>query len=116
MSYDLFFEAGAGKKLDKKSFAAHFRARRHYEVDNGQAIYQNENTGVYFILDEPEDGVVAMNLNLYRPHTFGLEAVVEIEAFAKAFDATVVDPQRDAEPGPFEREPFLRSYNEANRF
>jgi hypothetical protein len=51
MSYDLMFEAGRGKKLDKKTFAAHFRNRRNYKVENGQAVYQNEDTGVYFIFD-----------------------------------------------------------------
>jgi hypothetical protein len=117
MSYDLFFEAGPGKSLDKKHFAGWFRGRPHYQVGNGQALYQNEDTGVYFIFDEPDDGVVAMNLNLYRPHTFGLEAAREIEPFAAAFNAGVTDPQQDAEgPQPFAREPFLRAYNKANEF
>jgi hypothetical protein len=117
MSYDLFFEAGPGKSLDKKTFAAWFRGRPRYEVANGQAVYQNEETGVYFIFDEPDDGVVAMNLNLFRPHTFGLEAAREFEPFAKAFNAGVIDPQQDAEgPQPFARDAFLRSYNAANEF
>src|SRR3954451_15768766 len=93
MSYDLFFEAGAGRKLEKKTFAAHFKSRPNYQVENGQAVYQNEDTGVYFIFDEPDDGVMAFNLNLYRPHVFGLEAAVELEAFSKAFAAAVTDPQ-----------------------
>ena len=46
MSYDLFFTARAGKKLDKKSFAAHFAGRANYHVENGQALYQNEDTGL----------------------------------------------------------------------
>ena len=114
MSYDLFFEAGPGKTLDRKSFAAWFGARPHYKVGNGQAVYENEDTGVYFIFDEPADGAVALALNLFRPHTFGLEAAMEIEPFAKAFNAAVVDPQSGGET--FEREAFLRSYNSANRF
>jgi len=56
MSYDLFFEAGPGKKLDRKSFQAHFKSRANYQVGNGQAIYRNEDTGVYFIFDEPGRG------------------------------------------------------------
>ena len=115
MSYDLFFEAGAGKKLDKKTFAAHFKSRPNYQVENGQAIYQNEDTGVYFIFDEPEEGVVPFNLNLFRPHTFGLEAAAELEAFVKAFAATVTDPQGEMD-GQFSKDVFIRGWNEANAF
>jgi hypothetical protein len=117
MSYDLMFSAGPGKKLDKKSFAAYFRDRRNYQAGKGQAIYQNEDTGVYFIFDEPDQGVVAFNLNYFRPHTFGLEAAPELEQFAQAFDALVADPQGEAEEeGPFSREAFLRGWNAGNQF
>lgn len=117
MSYDLFFDVSSGDGVDKKSFARHFKARRHYQVGQGQAIYQNEDTGVSFIFDEPEDEVVAFNLNYYRPHVFGLEAAVELEAFAAGFGLTVVDPQDDEAEGPvaFERARFLQAWNEGNR-
>src|SRR5687767_8514009 len=99
MSYDLMLAGGrGGKKLDKKSFAAHFKGRRNYEVGKGQAVYQNENTGVYFVFDEPADGFVAFNLNYFRPHVFGLEAAIELEAFAKAFDAQAVYESGDEGP------------------
>lgn len=117
MSYDLMFSAGNGKKLDKKSFKAYFGKRRNYELGKGQAIYQNEDTGVYFIFDEPDDGVVAFNLNYFRPHVFGLEAAAELEAFAEAFAAVVGDPQGEMEDqGPFSREAFLRGWNAGNQF
>jgi hypothetical protein len=61
MSYDLYIEAGNGKSLDKKLFAAWFRRRANYQVGKGQALYQNEDTGVYFIFDEPNGGLVAMS-------------------------------------------------------
>jgi len=115
MSYDLMFEAGPEKKLDKKTFAAHFRSRRNYKVENGQAIYQNEDTGVYFIFDEPEDGVVAFNLNYFRPHVFGLEAAAELEQFAAAFATRVGDPQGEMEEE-FSTEGFLRGWNAGNQF
>src|SRR6516162_652488 len=111
MSYDLMFSAGNGKKLDKKAFKAYFRDRRNYQLGEGQAIYQNEDTGVYFIFDEPDNGVVAFNLNYFRPHIFGLEAAPELEQFAEAFAAIVTDPQGEIEdPGTFRREPFLRGW------
>jgi len=115
MSYDLFFEAGPGKKLDKKTFAAYFKSRANYQVGNGQAIYQNEDTGVYFIFDEPEEGVAPFNLNLFRPHVFALEAATELEQFVKAFAASVSDPQGAMEEK-FSSSDFIRGWNEANTF
>jgi hypothetical protein len=81
-------------------------------VGNGQALYENEDTGVYFIFDEPEDGAVLFNLNYFRPHTFGLEAAIELEAFASAFDARAADD----EEWDFTKERFLKSWDEGNRF
>ncbi|HEV8377428.1 MAG TPA: hypothetical protein VGP99_01155 [Tepidisphaeraceae bacterium] len=114
MSYDLYFEAGRGKTLDKKSFQTYFKSRANYQVGNGQALYQNEDTGVYFIFDEPEDGVVAFNLNFFRPHVFGLEAAPELEQFSKSFATRVADPQGGMEV--FSTEAFLRGWNDGNRF
>jgi hypothetical protein len=115
MSYDLFLEARSGKKIDKKAFSAYFKGRRHYEVTAQQAIYQNEDTGVYFIFDAPEAGVVAFNLNFFRPHVFGMEAALEVEAFAKAFDATAMDESGEEWPT-FDRVKFIKAWNYGNRF
>ena len=116
MSYDLFFEAASGKKIDRKSFAAYFKARANYKMGKGQALYENEDTGAYFIFDEPEDGVVVFNLNYFRPHVFALEAAVELQKFDEAFGLTVFDEQSDdEEEGRFSRERFLRGWNEGNR-
>jgi hypothetical protein len=114
MSYDLYFEAGPGKKLDRKSFTAYFKERPNYQLANGQVLYQNEDTGVYFIFDEPAEGVVAFALNFFRPHTFGLEAGFELEAFAKAFEAEAMD--ESGEGGPFDKRAFFKSWHEGNRF
>jgi hypothetical protein len=120
MSYDLYFDAGSGKKLDKKQFAAYFKSRPNYKVGNGQAVYENEDTAVHFIFDEPEDGMAPFNLNYFRPHVFGLEAAIELEAFVAAFGTAVVDPQADGsesgDAGPFDRENFLRAWNDGNQF
>ena len=117
MSYDLYFTADSGKKIDKKAFAAHFNGRRNYEVSKKQAMYQNEDTGVYFIFDAPEDGVVAFNLNYFRPHVFALEAAPELEIFAATLGLMPGDPQGEIEEGvPFTREAFLRGWNAGNEF
>jgi len=111
------FAAGPGKKIEKKAFRAYFHDRANYQAGQGQALYQNEDTGVYFIFDEPEDGAVAFNLNYFRPHVFGLEAAPELEQFAQAFGATVTDPQDEmGEEGVFTREGFLRGWDAGNAF
>jgi len=116
MSYDLFFDAVSGRTINRKTFAAYFKARANYKVGKGQALYENEDTGVYFIFNEPSDGVVAFNLNYFRPHVFGLEAAIELESFDKAFSMTIIDPQSDSEDeGPFKKELFLRQWNDGNR-
>lgn len=117
MSYDLMFAAGPGRKIQKKAFKAYFQDRPNYQAGQGQALYQNEDTGVYFLFDEPEDGVVAFNLNYLRPHVFGLEAAPELEQFAQAFGARVADPQGEMdETGAFSRDAFLRGWNAGNAF
>ena len=117
MSYDLMFMAASGKGIDKKGFWKYFKDRTHYQAAEGQVMYQNEDTGVYFIFDEPDEGVVAFNLNYFRPHVFGLEAASELEQFAQAFGATVGDPQGEmSEGGVFTRVEFLRGWNAGNAF
>src|SRR5215212_760003 len=111
MSYDLMLEAGKGKRIDKKSFGAYFGARGNYEMGEGQAVYQNEDTGVYFVFDEPQEGMVMFNLNFFRPHVFGLEAAIELEEFVRHFGAKVEDPQGEMK-GKFSREGFLKGWNE----
>ncbi len=111
------FVGEPGRKIQKKAFKAYFQDRPNYQAGKGQAIYQNEDTGVYFMFDEPEDGVVAFNLNYFRPHVFGLEAAPELEQFAGAFGAAVADPQGEMEEaGAFSREAFLRGWNAGNAF
>jgi hypothetical protein len=116
VSHDLFFQSRSGPKLDKKSFAAYFNGRRNYTVSKAQAVYENEDTGVAFIFDAPEDGMVAFNLNYFRPHTFGLEAAIELESFTKSLSLVVIDPQADGEPETFTTPKFLKAWNDGNRF
>ena len=91
MSYDLFFKPRRGD-ADSSQFAEYFRNRRHYKVDVPEVLYENEDTGVYFMFDlerEPDEDEgthypVALNLNYFRPSFFGLEAEPEVTAFVRA--------------------------------
>src|SRR5258707_1150922 len=79
MSYDLYFTK---PRITQEQFAAFFRGRRNYEVSDRQCVYENQDTGVYFIIDYNEQNGVdpemiastaSLSLNYYRPHFFGLE-------------------------------------------
>lgn len=116
MSYDLFLRGRDGAPIDRGAFEAHLRARRHYRVEAGHAQYGNDDTGVYFHFDHDEQsGVVAFNLNYFRPHVFALEAEPEVSAFVEALGCSVDDPQVDGMArGPYRREGFLRGWDAGN--
>jgi hypothetical protein len=121
MSYDLYFTS---PKISRGDFKTYFSQRGRYEVSEKQAIYQNQDTGVYFIFDYAADGsehadgaVASFNLNYFRPHVFGLEAVMEVAAFVERFAFSIEDPQIDGMgDGPFTSEKFLSGWNRGNEF
>jgi hypothetical protein len=126
MSHDLLFHAKPGKPpLATADFDAYFRERKNYKLDNGEAAYFNEDTGVYFTFNcsQPKDDeaasgdYVAFNMNYFRPELFALEADVELCRFVEHFDAAVDDPQvKGMAGGVYSTEGFLRSWNNGNRF
>jgi hypothetical protein len=123
LSYDLYF-LPTRSMPSPDEFAAYFANRSRYSVGNGQALYQNDDTGVYFYFEYDElddDGgggsSIAFNLNYFRPHYFGLEAAPELEAFIEQFSLGISDPQTQGMgAGPFSVEGFLRGWNVGNRF
>ncbi len=131
MSYDLYFLAEPVPEQDE--FAAHFEKRPHYTLDESgsQALYANEDTGVYFTFDlselsaeeddsDPEDPAssswASFNLNYYRLHYFADEAVPELEAFVSRFGGRVFDPQFGGMgEGEFSPEGFRRGWDHGNQ-
>jgi hypothetical protein len=132
MSYDLFFRSRSrGSRLSRDDFAHYFTGRPRYELKESQALYSNEDSGVYFAFDysERNDGSdgedttdqsllpVAFNLNYFRPHPFGLEAEPEVASFVGEFDLTVSDPQTSGMgDGEHSKDGFLRGWNAGNAF
>lgn len=110
--------------LTLEGFNAYFSDRPNFELKATQAWYSNEETGVYFSFDygEPESDdawlprlPVSLNVNYFRPHTFGLEAQLELALFVKRFELTVVDPQKSGMgEGEYSQEGFLRGWNAGN--
>ena len=123
MSYDLYFTT---PKVSRADFEGYFATRPNYEVANDEAMYGNDDTGVYFSFmhndgppeDEDDfDYTVAFNMNYYRPHFFALEAEPEIRAFVDRFSCGVHDDQMDGMgEGAYSREGFLSGWNGGNEF
>ena len=137
MSYDLYFGADTGRSGPTvEEQRAYFSGRAGYEVTDAQAWYSNEDTGVYFCFDlgnqpieveedeagqdadtTPFENLASFNLNYFRPHFFGLEAALEVEAFVQNFDLVIDDPQLDGMgQGRFTAEGFLKGWNHGNAF
>ncbi len=123
MSYDLLFQSAEPPGLGE--FEDHFASRSHVTMNDEQAWYQNEDTGVYFFFalrdsaeevdpDEPDHWAL-FNLNFFRPRYFTDEAAIELEAFAARFGSKVFDPQLDGMgDGDFSVEGFLRGWHAGN--
>ena len=123
MSYDLFFSPRSGDVPPTSDFERYFGGRSHYTVQNGQAWYENPDTGVYFSFDrcDPADDDevscwTSFNLNYNRPHYFALEALPELEAFVSEFGLVVDDPQIDGMgQGEFAGDLFVSGWSKGNR-
>ena len=117
MSYDLFLKSES-TPLSMDAFTSYFGQRPRYTVTNGQALYESDDTGVYFSFEYDADSpnAVAFNLNYFRPHFFGLEAAKEVDAFVSSKHLAISDPQIDGmADGPFSIAGFLRGWNTGNR-
>ena len=126
MSYDLLVVGRPGSTVARS--LEYFRSRPHYTVSDVQAVYENPDTGVYFVFELPEPADsdpeadvprgtwLALILNLYRPSVFVLEATRELLALTVATESDVYDPQAD-EPavGPFHPDEIVARWNDANR-
>ncbi len=122
MSYDLYFTSPS---ISLDEFESYFSKNPLYELNNGQAFYQNDATGVYFFFShgaEDEDDFdfnveASFNLNFYRPHFFSLEAVAEVEQFVSHFNCEIVDPQNDGmDNSLFSLDGFLKGWNAGNHY
>lgn len=125
MSYDLYFKGKEGKAVNLKEVEGYFTNRPNYAVENGQAFYSNEDTGVYFYFEWNEPGKgdeeieheLAFNLNYFRPHAFALEAEPEVAKFISKFNLEIDDPQLEGMgTGEYSRDGFFSGWNAGNRF
>jgi hypothetical protein len=121
MSYDLYFTE---PEVTRDQFTGYFSDRHHYKVENDQAWYENEDTGVYFCFEysnEPEEdpeaprGNIGFNMNYFRPHYFALEAEPEVQNFISHFDFKILDQQTNGmKDGPYSRKGIITGWNHGN--
>lgn len=96
MSYDLAFFADGD--LNLHAVRAWLTARPNWEVTGSQAMYSNEDTGVYFVVDiapssDADEPVLEASINLYRPSFFILEIEPEISRLVEEFGLGIEDGQ-----------------------
>ena len=123
MSYDLLFRPRSSP-VSEAEFFDYFRGRPHYKVENTQAWYQNEDSGVYFVFEYGgvEDRVdadypFAFNINFFRPSYFILEAEPEVTALVKRFDFLVLDSQKDGmQDGRYDPGLLISGWQHGNEF
>jgi hypothetical protein len=123
VSYDLYFTS---PKITLEQFESYFSDNPIYKVENSQAWYENEDTGVYFLfehndeLSSDEDDIehsVVFNMNYYRPHYFALEAEPEVRRFIESFSCSIHDYQNSGMGnGPYSKEGFLKGWNYGNDY
>lgn len=131
MSYDLYFRNRSSTDLlSRGDFERYFKQRKFFTMNDAEAFYSNEDTGVYFSFEfrnldndveadefDPLMTPVWFNLNFVRPHPFGLEAEPEVSAFVAHFDLTVSDPQMSGMgDGEYSAQGFLDGWNAGNEF
>ena len=104
MSYILHFQSRPGSKpTTVQEVKNHFLDRQFYEVNDYQALYSNEDNGIFFTFEyggardsrqDPQGNILPayFNLSFARPHTFALEAEPELSDFIKSLDLLVSDP------------------------
>lgn len=125
MSYDLFLKPKTGA-ISRQDFEDYFKQRKNYKVENDQAWYENNETGVYFVFeyndvestDESEDYYpISFNMNYFRPSFFGLEAEPEVSKFISHFGMVIDDPQMDGmRNGVYAPSDFVAGWNKGNEF
>ena len=76
MSYDLYFKARDGANIDEKQFLNYFQQQRHYQIQDSQAWYVNEATGVdfCFTLTPLEEAYAPMSITYDT--LFGIPSIV----------------------------------------
>lgn len=119
MSFDLEFRARTGT-VDVGRVHEWLAGRSNWRVEGASAVYDNDDTGVYFVLDvnqpaSDEPPLVAL-INYYRPSFFVREIELELRSLVAAFGLVVFDPQNEqTAPDGFDAGWLTSRWDAANR-
>ncbi len=126
MEYSLRFQAKKAPATPWADFKVYFQGRENYTLNEYQALYSNEDTGVYFTFQHKDERAasagsvpdilpVTFTIGLFRSHVFILEAEPELTDFVKTFDLRVSD-LRLASPdfGDYNQIDFYRGWSAAS--
>jgi hypothetical protein len=127
MNYMLHFQTkSAEKQVTHQQLKDYFTARGSYTVNDYQALYSNDSTGVYFTFEyggikstgsEQSSRIlpVFFNISFGKPHIFVLEAEPELEEFIRNFSLVVSDPSMHGSSYvEFNELDFYRGWNTGN--
>ncbi len=134
MSYDVYIFAKSSKKaLTKEAFTKYFSERAHYELEENDAYYHNQFTGVQFSFSfygsadedvksfEKDDPTappyphIVFSLNYRRAPFFSIEGEMELSACVKHFAAVVQDPQYSEDASmEYDPEIFISNWKQSN--
>jgi hypothetical protein len=126
MSHDLYLYPDPSAQVDFKSAFAMWPS---FKVGDIQAEYENKDTGCHFFINRT-DGIkdadddrmrrphFHVNLNYFRPSTFGLEVAPIVEKLVSTWRCTIDDPQihGHGSMSAFDRDAYLRGWNAGNAF
>jgi hypothetical protein len=108
--------------FDKSQFTGLLNQIGNMQIENEQAIYQNEDTGVYFIIDfsrkeeAPNNSYFSVIINYVRPTIFALEADLVIQKIIEKIPVEIFNPQIDGiKEGVYSSEAFIRGWNSGNK-
>lgn len=139
MSFDLFFFSEGDKGIERGKILDYLKETPNIKIgessdDGFQAIYENKDTGVYFLFEysRPDssdidskapvqqgsaDTGLSFILNYHRPSFFAMEAMPVVESLQNNLDLVIANPQDDSEDGEAKRrngDDLLNSWESSN--
>lgn len=127
MGYDIYFKSDE-MDITLEVFQNSFEERPHYTVEGDRALYDNKDTGVYFVCEYlavksafehkgkiKPDYCFRLSMNFCRPSIFITEALHEIDELVNDVGLNFFDPQvGGVGAGPFDLDKMYDNWLELN--